>query len=104
MAVYKIFPTQDTTLYSSYPYMNTGMDAMCEVSNLIDLSGTPGVSRYLTQFDNEEIQDIISNKINGDSYQIYLRNFIATAQGIQQILQLKYTLLLNLGIMVQAII
>ena len=82
MAVYKIFPTQDTTLYSSYPYMNTGMDAMCEVSNLIDLSGTPGVSRYLTQFDNEEIQDIISNKINGDSYQIYLRNFIATAQGI----------------------
>jgi hypothetical protein len=82
MAIYKIFPIQDATLYSSYPYLNSGLDAICEVSNLIDLSGTPGVSRYLTQFDNDEIKNIISDKIDGNLYSIHLRNFISTAQGI----------------------
>jgi hypothetical protein len=38
MAVYKIFPTQDATLYSAYPTMNTGLDAILEVSNKIDIS------------------------------------------------------------------
>jgi hypothetical protein len=82
MAVYKIFPSQDTTLYSGYPLMNTGLDSILEISNILNSAGSPTVSRYLTQFDNEEIQDIISNKINGNLYQIYLKNFIATAQGI----------------------
>ena len=37
MAVYKIFPTQDTTLYCSNPSMNTGLDAILEVSNKLNL-------------------------------------------------------------------
>lgn len=84
MAVYKIFPTQDTTLYSSYPLMNTGLDAICEASNTLGIDGNPGVSRYLTQFDQNEIQDIINNKISGSQYDVFLKNFIATAQGINQ--------------------
>jgi hypothetical protein len=84
MAVYKIFPTQDTTLYSAYPIMNTGLDAILETSNIINISGTPGVSRYLIQFDNTEIIDVINNKISGSSYDIYLKNFIAEVQGINQ--------------------
>ena len=84
MAVYKLFPTQDATLYSAYPTMNTGLDAILEVSNQINLDGTPDVARYLIQFDNNEIQDIINNKIAGDNYSIYLKNFIAEAQGINQ--------------------
>jgi hypothetical protein len=63
MAVYKIFPTQDATLYSAYPTMNTGLDAILEVSNIIDISGDPDVARYLIRFDTDEIIDIISNKI-----------------------------------------
>jgi hypothetical protein len=82
MAVYKIFPTQDTTLYSIYPLMNTGLDAICETTNALNIDGNPGVSRFLTQFNTEEIQDIINNKISGDSYKVYLKNFIATAEGI----------------------
>jgi hypothetical protein len=82
MAVYKIFPIQDTTLYSSYPLMNTGLDAICEVSNILSISGNPSVSRYLTQFDNNEIKDIIDNKIKEKEYDVFLKNFIATAQGI----------------------
>jgi hypothetical protein len=68
MAVYKIFPTQDATLYSAYPTMNTGLDAILETSNTLDISGNPDVSRYLIKFDTAEIIDIISNKISGSSY------------------------------------
>jgi hypothetical protein len=82
MAVYKIFPTKDTTLYSNYPSMNTGLDAICETTNTLNLDGNPGASRFLTQFDTLEIQDIINNKISGDPYKIYFKNFIATAEGI----------------------
>jgi len=82
MAVYKIFPTQDATLYSAYPTMNTGLDAILEASSKINLDGIPDVARYLIQFDSSEITEIISSKISGSSYNIFLRNFIAEAQGI----------------------
>jgi hypothetical protein len=84
MAVYKLFPTQDATLYSAYPTMNTGLDAILEVSNQLGLNGTPDIARYLVQFDTSEIQDVIDNKIAGHSSSIYLKNFIAEAQGINQ--------------------
>ena len=32
MAVYKIFPTADATLYSRFPNQNTGLDEILEVS------------------------------------------------------------------------
>ena len=89
MAIYKLFPSQDATLYSSYPTMNTGLDAILEVSNKLGLDGTPDVSRYLIQFDTNEIQDVINNKISGDSYAVYLKNFIAEAQGLNQSTKLE---------------
>jgi hypothetical protein len=84
MAVYKLFPTQDATLYSTFPSMNTGLDAILEVSNQLGLDGTPDIARYLIQFDTSEIQDIIDNKIAGQSSSVYFKNFIAEAQGINQ--------------------
>jgi hypothetical protein len=30
MAVYKLFPEKDATLYSEYPEMNTGIDEIIE--------------------------------------------------------------------------
>lgn len=84
MAVYKIFPTQDTTLYSAYPTMNTGLDAILEASNKLGLDGLPDVSRYLIQFDNNEIINIINNKIGEKEYSVYLKNFISEIQGINQ--------------------
>jgi hypothetical protein len=84
MAIYKIFPTQDATLYSAYPTMNTGLNAILETSNTLNISGNPDVSRYLIKFDTAEIIDIINNKISGSLYDIYFKNFIAEAQGINQ--------------------
>jgi hypothetical protein len=82
MAIYKLFPTQDATLYSLYPTMNTGLDAILEVSNKLGFEGTPNVARYLIQFDNNEIVDIIDNKIDGKTFDVYLKNSIAEVQGI----------------------
>ena len=85
MAIYKLFPSQDATLYSYYPIMNTGLDAICEISNTLDpiLRGdVPMVARYLTQFENSDIQDVINNKISSSNYNIFLKNYISEAQGV----------------------
>jgi len=83
MAVYKLFPSQDATMYSLFPQMNTGLDEIIEISNLnFALNSFPQVSRYLVQFDQDEIDNIIGNKINGVQWDTHLRNYIATAQGI----------------------
>tara|TARA_R110000796_G_scaffold183428_1_gene299845 strand:- start:2081 stop:3208 length:1128 start_codon:yes stop_codon:yes gene_type:complete len=89
MAVYKIFPTKDATLYSLYPSMNTGLDAILEVSNTRNLELKPDVSRYLIEFDTSEIQDIINNKILGNEFDVFLKNSIATAQGINANVELE---------------
>ena len=92
MAVYKLFPTQDTTLYSYYPAMNTGLDAICEVSNQLNplVAGeTPMVARYLTQFSTEEIKSVISDKIGNSEFNVFLKNFISEAQGLNQTTKLE---------------
>ena len=83
MAVYKLFPHKDATLYSMYPTMNTGIDAINQVSNLnFALNTSPSVARSLIAFDSSEIADVIDNKINGKSWDAYLKSWIATAQGV----------------------
>jgi hypothetical protein len=83
MAVYKIFPFQDTTLYSMFPTMNTGIDPINQVSNLnFAIDTQPTVARSLIQFDTDEINNTIENVIGSTNYQTRLRSYIATAQGI----------------------
>jgi len=85
MAIYKIFPTQDSTLYSLTPDANFGMDAILEASNIIGVDGTPDVARFLTQFDTDEIVDVINNKIitsSNPTWDVNFRTFIAEASGI----------------------
>ncbi len=89
MAVYKIFPTKDATLYSLYPSMNTGLDAILEVSNTRNIDLKPDVARYLIEFNTNEIIDIIDNKISGKEFDVFLRNYIATAQGINTDVELE---------------
>ena len=56
MAIYKIFPKKDATLYSFYPNMNTGIDPINQISNLnIAVDSNPQVARILTQFVQTEI-------------------------------------------------
>jgi hypothetical protein len=81
MAVYKIFPTKDTTIYSRYPAKNTGLDSIIEA--IADFStGTAHVSRYLIQFSQEEINSIIDNKIGTSSFKVNLKNYISNIENL----------------------
>ncbi len=86
MAVYKIFPTQDTTIYSFYPDKNTGLDEILDISTSLnlDLDPSPQANRVLIQFSSNEINDIINNKISGLQWQSNLRCFIADVSGLIQ--------------------
>jgi hypothetical protein len=89
MAVYKIFPEKDATMYSLFPQMNTGTDEILDISNLnFAIDTFPQVARYLVQFDQGQIDDVLETKIfpivlaNTSSWDVSLKFFIATAQGI----------------------
>ena len=60
MAVYKLFPYKDATLYSLYPEMNTGIDPITSITNLniaID-------SRERFPFKNDRKKKIYKNFYN----------------------------------------
>lgn len=84
MAVYKLFPLQDASLYSFYPYMNTGIDPIIEVGNLnVNINPVPQVFRYLIEFDQNEINSVVSTKVGATKpFNSVLKSYIATAQGI----------------------
>jgi hypothetical protein len=83
MAVYKLFPTSDTTLYSGFPEMNTGIDSILEVSNKYDInSSISQVSRTLIKFDQEEINDVFSTYVGDKDWETNLKLNIAKAEGI----------------------
>ena len=83
MAVYKLFPSKDASIYSFYPFMNTGIDSIIEVGNLnVNFDPVPQVFRLLVKFDQSEIEDVIDNEIGSTNFSSHLKTFIATAQGI----------------------
>jgi hypothetical protein len=94
MAVYKIFPTKDATIYSLFPNMNTGLDEIIESSQTqisTANTGNPQVSRFLIQFDQAEIDDVLVNKIgisssaqllNNSLWKANLQCFVATSTGM----------------------
>lgn len=81
MAIYKIFPEKDATLYSQYSGSNTGLDEILEISTIVD-DQTVYASRPVLKFSQTEITDIISNKITGTAWQANLRLFLAYASNI----------------------
>ena len=83
MAVYKLFPLQDASIYSFYPNMNTGIDPIIEVGNLnVNINPIPQVFRYLLEFDQDEINSVIDSRVGGTQFSSSLRCFIANAQGV----------------------
>jgi hypothetical protein len=83
MAVYKIFPEKDATIYSYYPLTNTGIDEILEVSTYEStFQGTRQASRALIKFSTSEIVDAITNKVSGSSYKAFLKLYLATASEI----------------------
>ena len=84
MAVYKLFPIKDATIYSGYPAMNTGLDALLEVTSEYPLTLTPSprVARSLIKFDQTEINNVVDNKISGSGWSGSLKSYISIAEGV----------------------
>ena len=84
MAVYKLFPLQDASVYSFYPFMNTGIDSIIEAGNInVNINPVPQVFRYLVEFDQVEINSVVDNIVGGAQFSSSLRNYVANTQGIQ---------------------
>ena len=86
MAVYKLFPIKDSTIYSGYPVMNTGLDELLEVNSEfpITLTPSPRVARSLIQFDQTEIDKVFDTKILNSNWSSSLQTFISVAEGVTQ--------------------
>ena len=83
MAIYKLFPTKDATIYSRYPNKNTGLDEILEVS-IEDAqdSGNTQASRFLVQFSQTEISDILTNKVGNSNWSASFNAYLAYGDGL----------------------
>jgi len=88
MAIYKIFPTADTTLYSGYVSANTGLDEILEASTNFKISNpqvdgaNPQASRFLLQFSQTELENIFSSKILNSTWRADLKCYTANVTGL----------------------
>ena len=82
MAVYKIFPEKSNTLYSYYPTLNAGLDEILELSTFYTITSNNEVSRILIKFPQDEISDVITNKVSGSTFDSYLKMYLANASEI----------------------
>ena len=68
MAIYKIFPTKDASLYSQFPSQNTGLDEILDMSTQVK-EGQGQTNRSLIQFSTTEVVDTIDNLVgSGTSF------------------------------------
>lgn len=81
MAIYKIFPTKDASIYTEDNQMNTGLDQILECSTYLK-NGRQEISRFLIQFSTDEINNIINNTIAGNIFNTYLKINAAVVTGI----------------------
>lgn len=83
MAIYKLFPTQDATIYSRYPNKNTGLDEILDVS-IEDAqdSGNTQANRFLVQFSQTEIADVLTNKVSGSLWSASFMAYLAYGDGL----------------------
>jgi hypothetical protein len=98
MAIYKTFASQDASLYSKYPAMNTGLDEILEISvkntadelnSLFPASGSilaDDLRRSVIQFSDSDLLKLKSYSTG--SWKAYLKMYIANAENLSQ----NYTL------------
>jgi len=88
MAVLKIFPEKDATLYSLFPNMNTGLDEIIEATETAFAYSDPSpqTSRFLIRFADEDLASVFEPMPDAtyDSglWEAKLQCFLSTATGL----------------------
>lgn len=93
MAVYKLFPNKDSSIYSRYPVINAGRDEILEVAvkNNVSITGVAenigsteldDIRRSLISFANDDLN--IIKAFNSQSFQANLRLYLANAENLSQ--------------------
>lgn len=75
----KLFAEKDATIYSDYPFLNSGLDSILEISrkSSFEFSDEGSISRFIIKFSTSEINDTINNSIGTGSFKAYLKLFVA---------------------------
>ena len=83
MAIYKLFPTKDATIYSKYPNKNTGLDEILDISiEDAQNNGYTQSNRFLIQFSQTEITDVLTNKVSSSLWSASLMAYLAYGDGL----------------------
>jgi hypothetical protein len=100
MAIYKTFASQDASLYSKFPAMNTGLDEILEVSvknttdefnSLFPVSGallTDDLRRSVIKFSDADLNKLKSYATG--SWKAYLKLYVANAENLSQDYTLEF--------------
>lgn len=83
MAVYKIFPSNDSFIFTEKVTGNAGLDEILEVGGY-PKEGIGQTSRALIKFNTAEIQNVLDNKIAGSPFSSSLKLYLATASELPQ--------------------
>lgn len=80
MAIYKIFSEKDTFISSKRFNQNFGRDEILEISKETEQTSIlPDITRALIQFPNHQIQYVIDNLIVDETFESYLKLYLAEA-------------------------
>lgn len=84
MAVYKIFAEKDTTLYSDYQTLNSGLDPILELTKSTSLlyASQSSAARILIKFADGDMSDVVTNYIGTASYSSSIKMYLADATGL----------------------
>jgi hypothetical protein len=100
MAIYKTFASQDSSLYSKFPAMNTGLDEILEISvkntsdqynSLFPASGAlliDDIRRSVIKFSDQDLLKLKSYATG--SWKAYLKLYIANAENLSQDYTLEF--------------
>lgn len=82
MAVYRIFPEQDTFISTEVPTGNAGKDEIVELGGYPDITGLGETNRILVKYSTADILDVFSTKIGSRPYTASLHMYLADAYDI----------------------
>lgn len=78
MAIYRLFPSKDATLYTKQTDMNTGRDAMLEIGS----NKLGEAMRAVIAFDDTEITSTINDTIGSMNFSASLTLYVANAENL----------------------